>query len=130
MNKSMLIGTVLGVTAAVAGGVWASYEMLDNEPETVEPIRVAAQEPQPATPPRDECVEVTVERERDPRDPERIAGTVIGAVVGGAIGSEVGDGSGKKVATVAGAAGGAYAGNRIQDRMQENNTQTTTEIRC
>lgn len=129
MNKQMLIGTVLGATIAVAGGVWAGYEMLDDEPETNEPQRVAAAAPAPVVK-EPECVEVTVQRQREPRDPERIAGTVIGAVVGGAIGSEVGDGTGKKAATVAGAAGGAYAGNRIQDRIQENNTETTTEVRC
>jgi len=76
---------------------------------------------------REDCYEVAVEREVDPRDEKKIAGTAIGAVVGGAIGHEIDD---SDFATAAGAAAGAYGGRVAQDRFQEGRTETVTEIRC
>lgn len=105
MNKSLLIGTVLGVAVATAGGVFAGYKMLNDEEPTVTVVHT---EPQAAAP---ECVPA------DPRDEHRIAGTVVGALVGGAVGRDVGD---RDVTTAAGAAAGAYAGNQIQKKFQEN----------
>jgi uncharacterized protein YcfJ len=105
MNKSLLIGTVLGVAVATAGGVFAGYKLLEKNEPTVTVVETA---PQPAAP---ECVPT------DPRDERRIAGTVVGALVGGAVGRDVGD---RDITTAAGAAAGAYAGNQLQKKFQEN----------
>jgi uncharacterized protein YcfJ len=122
MNKSMLIGTVFGVAAATAVGGMAGYSMLngkatDNEAATPATAQAAAEN----------CYQAQVERPADPKDKNRVAGTVIGALVGGAVGKDVGD---RDITTAAGAAAGALAGNQIQKRMQEQRTVTTTETRC
>lgn len=128
MNKSMLIGTVLGVGVATAGGAIGSYQML-TAPDYAEVIS--------STPivkktkiPHEECHDETVVHQKPVQDQNRIAGKVIGAVVGGALGHQVGGGSGKKVATVAGAVAGGYAGDKVQGNMQKNDTYTTVEKRC
>ena len=129
MNKSMLIGTGLGVVLATAGGAFATYSLIDHGPRFA---RVLAVEPIKETirTPREVCRDVTVTRQKPVQDEHRIAGTAVGAVVGGLLGSQVGGGTGKKIATVAGAVGGGYAGNQVQERMQRNSTSTTTETRC
>ncbi len=104
MNKSLLIGTVLGVAVATAGGVFAGYKLLEKDEPTVTVVHT----PQPTAP---ECVPA------DPRDDRRIAGTVVGALIGGAVGRDVGD---RDITTAAGAAAGAYAGNQVQKKFQEN----------
>jgi uncharacterized protein YcfJ len=114
MNKSMLIGTVFGVTAATAAAGFAGYSMLGKGSAD------SAVAPQ-------HCYDVAVENPVDPKDEKRIAGTVIGALVGGAVGKDVGDSG---VTTAAGAAVGAIAGNQAQKKLQENRTVTATERRC
>jgi uncharacterized protein YcfJ len=110
MNKSMLIGTVLGVAVATAGGVFAGYKMLQDD------------EPSVAVQPRRSRVRLTecTPSAEEPRDEHRIAGTVVGALVGGAVGKDVGD---RDITTAAGAAAGALAGNQIQKKIQENRTE-------
>lgn len=107
MNKSLLIGAVFGVAVATAGGVVAGYKLLRADEATPAPaVHVAAAEP--AQP---ECVP------NEPRDKNRIAGTVVGALVGGAVGKDVGH---RDITTAAGAAAGAYVGNQAQKKLQEN----------
>jgi len=129
VNKSMLVGAVLGAVVVTAGGAFATYTLVDRGPEFAEVLNV---EPVTETikTPREVCKEVTVTRQKPVQDQHRIAGTAVGAVVGGLLGNQVGGGTGKKIATVAGAVGGGYAGNQVQERMQANDTYTTTETRC
>ena len=129
MNKSMLVGGVLGAVVATAGGAFATYALVDRGPKfadvlAVEPVKETIRTP------REVCREVTVTRQRPVQDSNRIAGTAAGAVVGGLLGNQIGGGNGKKIATVAGAIGGGYAGNQVQGRMQANDTYSTTETRC
>lgn len=128
MNKSMIVGTVLGIGIATAGGAIASYQLL-KEPAYAEVVNTETLTKQIRIP-REECREESVVRQKPVKDEHRIAGKAIGAVVGGVLGHQVGGGSGKKVATVAGAVAGGYAGDRVQDNMQKNNTYTTTEQVC
>ena len=107
MNRSLLVGALIGAGAAMAGGVFAGYQLLDKQ----EPPTVVA--PAPAENPAD-CVP------EEPRDEHRIAGTAIGAVVGGAVGRDVGD---RDITTAAGAAAGALAGHEIQKEIQERNAE-------
>ncbi len=113
MNKSMLVGTVFGITAATAVAGFAGYSMWDKSDSDL-----AAQQ---------NCYDVQVESAVEPRDDRRIAGTVIGGLVGGAVGNDVGDSG---VTTAAGAAVGAIAGNQAQKALQDDRTVTTTERRC
>jgi len=114
MNKSMLIGTVVGATLATAAAGFAGYSMLSKDGSA------SAVAPQ-------HCYEVAVETPFEPKDEKRISGTVIGALVGGAVGKDVGDSG---ITTAAGAAVGAIAGNQAQKKLQENRTVKTTETRC
>jgi len=128
MNKSMLVGTVLGAVIVTAGGAVA-YSVVDRSPDhakvlAVEPVKETIKTP------REVCKDVAVTRQRPVQDSNRIAGTAIGAIAGGLLGNQIGGGTGKKIATVAGAVGGGYAGNQVQGRMQANDTYTTTETRC
>lgn len=129
MNKSLLVGTVLGAVAVTAGGTIAGYNLLDRGPQYAEVLAVKPVNETIRTP-RQECHDEVVTRTKPVKDQHRIAGTVLGAVVGGALGNQIGGGNGKKVATVAGAAAGGYAGNKVQQNMQNNDTYTTTERRC
>lgn len=129
MDKSMLIGTVLGAVVVTAGGAVAGYKMLDMGPQFAEVLE--------ATPitktihtPREECHDEQVTHTKPVKDENRIAGTALGAVLGGVLGNQVGGGRGKTLATVAGAAAGGYAGNKTQENMQQGDTYTTTERRC
>ncbi|MCY1410144.1 hypothetical protein D9M71_255090 [compost metagenome] len=129
MNKSMLVGAVLGAVGVTAGGAVATYNLVKSGPEyadvlAVEPIN------QNVKTPRQVCKDVTVTHQKPVKDQHQIAGTVLGAVAGGLLGNQVGGGTGKKIATVAGAVGGGYAGNKVQENMQNNDTYTTTETRC
>ncbi len=129
MNKSMLVGTVLGAVAVTAGGAVAGYKMLDHGPKYAEVL-----EAQPITKtiniPREECHDEEVTHTRPVKDENRVAGTALGAVLGGVLGNQVGGGRGKTLATVAGAAAGGYAGNKTQENMQKKDTYTTIEQRC
>ena len=113
MNKSTLVGIVLGVTAATAIAGYASYTVIDGAADAP-----GAQQT---------CYEVAVETPAEPTDKKRVTGTVIGALIGGAVGRDVGD---RDITTAAGAAAGAYAGNQIQKKAQEHDTAVTTEVRC
>jgi len=113
MNKSAIVGIVIGIAAATAIGAVAGYSALTDD----ESDATAAEN----------CYNVEVEKAAEPADDKRIAGTVIGAVVGGAVGNDVGD---SDLTTAAGAAAGAYAANQAQKKYQENRTETTTEVRC
>lgn len=128
MNKSMVVGAVLGAVAVTAGGAVATYNLVGG-PEYAEVLAVKPVKETIKTP-RQVCQDVTVTRQKPVQDQHRIAGTAIGAVVGGLLGNQVGGGNGKKIATVAGAVGGGYAGNKVQGTMQANDTYTTTETRC
>ncbi len=129
MNKSMLLGTLLGAAGATAAGAMAGYTLLTKGPEYAEVLNV---EPITETirTPRQECRDELVTRRRPVKDPHQITGTVVGAVVGGILGNQIGGGSGKKLATAAGAAAGGYAGNKAQETLQGQSTYTSTEQRC
>lgn len=128
MNKSLLVGAVLGAVGVTAGGAVATYSLV-SAPEYAEVLAVKPVKESIKTP-REVCEEVAVTRQKPVQDQHQIAGTAIGAVVGGLLGNQVGSGSGKKLATVAGAVGGGYAGNKVQENMQANSTYTATETRC
>jgi uncharacterized protein YcfJ len=130
MDKSMLIGIVIGGVIATAGGTIAGYNLLSKqEPSYAEVLKVDEITETVQTP-REVCEDVTVTHQKPVQDEKRIAGTLAGAVIGGVLGNQIGGGSGKKVATVAGAAAGGYAGNKVQKNMQDNDTYTTTEQSC
>lgn len=129
VNKSMLVGAVLGAVGVTAGGAVATYSLVKGGPEyaqvtAVQPVK------QTVKTPREVCKDVTVTRQAPVKDQHQIAGTVLGAVAGGLLGNQIGGGNGKKIATVAGAVGGGYAGNKVQEGMQNRDTYTTTQTRC
>ncbi len=141
MSKSLVIGTVLGIAVATAGGAIASFSFLKKAPEfaqvlsaqpLIESIKTPRQECRDETVqvPRQECHSVIVQHQRPAQDQNRVTGTLLGAVVGGVLGHQVGGGHGKDAATVLGAAAGGYAGNKTQHNMQRGNTYSTTEQRC
>ncbi|QQX57819.1 glycine zipper 2TM domain-containing protein [Pseudomonas chlororaphis] len=129
MNKSMLVGAVLGAVAVTAGGAVATYKLVNSGPEYAQVLAVQPVKQQIKTP-REVCKDVTVTRQAPVKDQHQIAGTVVGALAGGLLGNQIGGGTGKKIATVAGAVGGGYAGNKVQEGMQERDTYTTTQTRC
>src|SRR5690606_11258286 len=117
MNKSMIVGAVLGAVGVTAGGAIAAYSLVGG-PQYAEVLAVQPVNETIKTP-REVCKDVAVTRQRRVQDQHQIAGTAIGAVVGGLLGNQVGGGNGKKIATVAGAVGGGYAGNKVQEGMQQ-----------
>ncbi|KPA92966.1 MULTISPECIES: glycine zipper 2TM domain-containing protein [Pseudomonas] len=129
MNKSLLVGAVLGAVGVTAGGAVATYSMVKSGPEYAQVLAVEPVKTQVKTP-REVCKDVAVTRQKPVQDEHRLAGTAIGAVGGGLLGSLVGNGRGKTLATVVGAVGGGYAGNKVQEGMQERDTYTTTQTRC
>ena len=108
MNKSMLVGTILGIAVATTGGVVAGYKLLQSDEPQEQSLAVIE---------HGTVSELCDPTATEPRDKHRIAGTAIGAVVGGAVGNDIGD---SDVTTAAGAAAGAFAGHEIQKRLQEN----------
>ena len=128
MNKSLLVGAVLGAVGVTAGGAFATYSLVKG-PESAQVLAVVPVNQQVKTP-REVCKDVTVTRQAPVKDQHQIVGSVIGAVAGGLLGNQIGGGTGKKIATVAGAVGGGYAGNKVQEGMQERDTYTTTQQRC
>ena len=102
MNKSMLVGGVMGAAVAIAGGGIAGYRML-QEPEYAEVVAVTPVTERIETP-REECHDVQVTRQKPVKDQHQIAGTVIGAVAGGLLGDALGGGGSNKGAKIAGAA--------------------------
>nr|WP_222933562.1 glycine zipper 2TM domain-containing protein [Pseudomonas sp. WS 5414] len=129
VNKSLLVGAVLGAVGVTAGGAVATYSLVKSGPEYAQVLAVQPVKQQIKTP-REVCKDVAVTRQRPVKDEHQILGTVAGAVGGGLLGSMIGGGNGKKIATVAGAVGGGYAGNKVQEGMQERDTYTTTQTRC
>jgi uncharacterized protein YcfJ len=129
MNKSLVVGLVVGALVVTAGAAIGGLDLFDRQPSYADVINVDPISEKIRTP-REVCEDKVVTHQEPVKDQNRIAGTVIGAVVGGVVGNQVGSGSGKKVATAAGAAAGGYAGNKVQQRVQEGNTQTTTEKQC
>lgn len=130
MDKSMMKGLVVGGLATVvigASGV-TGYQAL-TKPKVAEVVAVKEVMETVVTP-REQCENVTVQRQAPVKDQNRIAGTVIGGVAGGLLGSQIGGGSGRTVATVAGAAAGGYAGNQVQKNMQRKDTVASVERRC
>lgn len=129
MDKSMMIGGIVGAVAVTAVGSYAGYNYLENTPQYAQVVSV---EPIVETyfTDREECYDEVVQRQAEVKDGNQIAGTVIGAVIGGVLGNQVGGGNGKKVATVAGAAAGGYAGKKVQQNSQAKDVYTTTERRC
>jgi uncharacterized protein YcfJ len=140
MNKSMLIGLIIGAVVATAGGVIASLGVLNkgadeeasdevSEPAFAEVLHVEAIKRTVQTP-REVCEDVPITRQKPVQDENKVAGTVAGAILGGVLGHQVGEGTGKKLATVAGAVAGGIAGNKVQENMQSKDTYTTTETQC
>ncbi|AZC26303.1 putative exported protein [Pseudomonas sessilinigenes] len=129
VNKSLLVGAVLGAVGVTAGGAVATYSLVKSGPEYAQVLAVQPVKQQIKTP-REVCKDVAVTRQRPVKDEHQILGTVAGAVGGGLLGSMIGNGNGRKLATVAGAVGGGYAGNKVQEGMQERDTYTTTQTRC
>src|SRR5258706_12690798 len=128
MNKSLLVGSVLGAIAVTAGGAIAGYRVLEK-PSGAEVVS-AKELVKTIKTPRQECHDEQVTRTKPAKDTNRLAGTGVGAVVGGLLGHEIGGGSGKALATVAGAAAGGYAGNKIEQKVQQGDTYTSTEQQC
>lgn len=128
MNKSMMMGTLLGVGVATAGGAIGGYQLL-KEPAYAEVVKTVAITKEVKIP-HEECHDKTVVHQKAVQDKNRVAGKAIGAVLGGVLGHQVGGGRGKDVATVAGAVAGGYAGDRVQNNMQKNDTYTTVEQVC
>jgi uncharacterized protein YcfJ len=129
VNKSLLVGAVLGAVGVTAGGAVATYSLVKSGPEYAQVLAVQPVKTQIKTP-REVCKDVTVTRQKPVQDQHQIVGTVVGALAGGLLGNQVGGGNGKKLATVAGAVGGGYAGNKVQEGMQNRDTYTTTQQRC
>jgi len=129
VNKSLLVGAVLGAAVVTAGGAVATYSLVKSGPEYAEVLAVEPVKQQIKTP-REVCKDVVVTRQAPVKDQHQIVGSVIGAVAGGLLGNQVGGGNGKKLATVAGAVGGGYAGNKVQEGMQNRDTTTSTQTRC
>lgn len=130
MNKSLIMGAILGAVVVTAGGALATYSVMAGRQPTE--VQVVSAEPihETVSTPQQSCREVTVTKRKPVQDTHQIAGSVLGAVAGGLIGTQVGGGSGRALATVAGAVGGGYAGNKIQENLQARDTYTTTETRC
>ncbi len=128
MNKSMMVGVLLGVGVATIGGAVAGYQHF-KQPDHAEVLKAVAITKKVKVP-HEECHDKTVVHQKEVKDQNRIAGKAIGAVLGGVLGHQVGGGNGKKVATVAGAVAGGYAGDRVQNNMQKNDTYTTVEKVC
>ena len=128
MNKSAVIGSVIGAAIVTTVGAVAGYRVVEAS-RGAEVVSVKAVSRTVSTP-RQECHDEQVTHTKPVKDKDRLLGTGVGAVVGGLLGNQVGGGSGKVLATVAGAAAGGYAGNRIQEKVQQGNTYTATEQRC
>lgn len=130
MNKSMIVGGLIGAAVVTAGGVGAvNYYQQASKPVYAEIVAVNAQH-KTVEEPRQYCEDVEVVEQAAVKDENRLTGTIAGALIGGILGNQVGSGSGKKIASVAGAAAGAYAGNKVQQNAQQNNTTSRTEQQC
>lgn len=129
MNKSLVIGLVIGALVVTAGAALGGLGPFQRGDQYAQVVKVDPISKKVSTP-REVCEDKVVTQQQEPKDQKRIAGTVIGAVVGGVVGHQVGSGRGNDLATAAGAAAGGYAGNRVQKRVQDGKTYTTTERQC
>ena len=77
MNKSLLVGAVLGAVGVTAGGAVATYSLVKSGPEYAQVLAVQPVKTQIKTP-REVCKDVTVTRQRPVQDQHQIAGTVVG----------------------------------------------------
>lgn len=123
MSTPIIVGGVIVGIAALAASATAAYQY-SNKSEDADVASVTTSES------REECRDEVVTFTRDPKDPDRIVGTVAGAVLGGVAGSQIGGGSGKTVATIGGTMAGGYAGNKIQEAMQGRDVYETTQPVC
>jgi len=128
MNRSMLIGTLVGAVVATTGGSIAAYKTLTKD-EYADVTAVTPLTEEVRTP-RENCVDQQVTKQAPVKDEHRVTGTVMGAVAGGVLGNALGGHGSNTGAKVAGAAVGGVAGHEIQRKMQENDTYTTTEHHC
>ena len=94
MNKSMLVGVVLGAAVVTAGGAVATYSLVKGGPEYADVLAVEPINQQIKTP-REVCKDVTVTRQAPVKDQHQIVGSVIGAVAGGLLGNQIGGGTAK-----------------------------------
>lgn len=129
MDKSLLMGLVIGGAVAVGAGAVAGLKLINKGADYAEVLKVTPVTKTIRTP-RQECHDEQVTRQAPVKDEHQVLGTIAGAVIGGVVGHQIGGGSGRDIATVAGAAGGGYAGNRIQKNLQDRDTTTTTEQKC
>ncbi|MFP8967290.1 glycine zipper 2TM domain-containing protein [Pokkaliibacter sp. CJK22405] len=131
MNKSLIVGIVVGAIGVTAGGAIGGYQYFSQpEQPTVAQITNVEKLTQTQNNPREVCENKVVTHQKPVQDQHRITGTVVGALAGGLLGNQVGGGNGKKLATIAGAAAGGYAGNQVQQNMQNSDTYTTNEREC
>lgn len=128
MSTPLIAGAVIGGIAVVAVSATAAYQY-SSQADYAEVVSVTPAMRSVAVS-REECHDELVTYTRDPKDPNKIIGSVAGAVVGGVLGHQFGSGSGNDAATAGGAVAGGYAGNRIQEAMQNRNTYETTELVC
>ena len=85
MNKSMLVGAVLGAVGVTAGGAVATYNLVKSGPEYAQVLAVEPVKTQIKTP-REVCKDVTVTRQAPVKDQHQIA------VGGGYAGNKVQEG--------------------------------------
>lgn len=128
MNRSMIVGLAVGAVAVATGAGIAGYTVSTKSDRTE--VVAANHTTSTIRTPHEECRDEQVTHTREPKDKNRIAGSVAGAVVGGIVGNQFGGGKGQGAATAVGVVGGGYAGNQIQERMQQGDTYTTTERVC
>jgi uncharacterized protein YcfJ len=128
MNRSMIVGTVLGVAVAAVGASFAGYKMVSQQ-DYAEVVQVTPLVEQVKTP-RQECHDAQVTRQKPIKDPNRLIGTAVGAIAGGVLGNELGGDGSNTGAKIAGAAVGGLAGNKVQQSMQQGATYTATESVC
>ncbi|MGC8384675.1 glycine zipper 2TM domain-containing protein, partial [Pseudomonas aeruginosa] len=72
MNKSMLVGAVLGAVGVTAGGAVATYSLVDRGPDYAEVVAVQPVKETIKTP-RQVCKDVAVTRQRPVKDQHQIA---------------------------------------------------------
>lgn len=80
--------------------------------------------------PHQVCKDVVVTQQLQPKDENKILGTIGGAAAGAALGNQIGGGSGKVIATAAGTIAGALTGRKIQEDVQKGDVITTTKQQC
>src|SRR5438067_10938402 len=95
MNKSAVIGSVIGAAIVTTVGAVAGYRVVEAS-RGAEVVSVKAVSRTVSTP-RQECHDEQVTHTKPVKDKDRLLGTGVGAVVGGLLGNQVGGGSGKEI---------------------------------